>query len=361
MIANRTYDTLFSLSNHQQDWEPFKRFHPDPSVASTYINHDNIDFSIQDQTTAYESSINRIIFTALKIFLFPWGLYEASRYLLGRVVMKVAVNPAILFNQVNNARKSIQELQLQNKDIIIREVVLAKNGMLFTGFVLGNKSTLSNGKWALHARGQMGIAENSVYASLSSHSSNLPYLNAGFNCLFMNNPETSLSGGCSTPDSIGEVQELGLSFLEQAVRAQKIVISGHSLGGAAVGGAILKHKFKQNVKYFVIRAMTFDSLSHIAQKICGFVGKSALAWLGYEMNSVAASIELANAGISELIYTAEEDEVIHKEADLGQAVARKNLSTVSVIHLPGAKHNDLPSQTILEAVKKWDQRAAEQL
>ena len=250
---------------------------------------------------------------AFKIVLFPWIIYEGIKYLMGWVVMKFVL-PAQLHSKYDlDDRRNI--LIRDNQDIIIRHVALQKDEVNYRGLLLGRKENILNGNWALHAAGNNAPIENTTPHHIQ------PYLEtnhrSGFDILLINPPNVGRSEEVADPENMAHLQEIGISFLESAVKAKKIVLTGQSIGGVSIGEAILKHNFKSDIEYLVIRLMTFDKLSNMVQLTAGKLGKRVFNWLGYEMDNVSSSRKLAEKNIHEIVIQGEDDEIIGRASLLG--------------------------------------------
>ncbi|NGX34380.1 MAG: hypothetical protein K1060chlam1_00733 [Candidatus Anoxychlamydiales bacterium] len=279
------------------------------------------DFSIQDKTK-WQKLAKKVIVLTLKIVIFPWGIYELARYIVQRLVM-IPLYPAqsrivrffirklmpISEKDLDLFRKQIA-IRMNEQGFLVRHVALEKNGVRYSGMLIGHKDTIANGKWALQATGNLELIEHSA--------ENIAKIYKDFqvNTLLINGPAVGKSEGRATPESMGDAQEVGLSFLENALKANKIVIAGRSLGGASVGQAISKHEFKKDVKYLVVRQMTFDRASNICGKTVrnwsprlGSFVKKVVKWSGCEMDSLAASKKLQELGIKEIIVQATQREI----------------------------------------------------
>lgn len=351
-------------------WEKFRRWGSDFTTA---LSKRPVDFSLRDQVKTWQEQVKEVVVYFSKIVIFPWGLSTFARYAMQRIVMMLLypaqsrfvryfVEPSFL------SLKKLEILRQQAADrlcsvgFLVRHVVLEKNGTRYSGLLVGHKETISNGRWAIQATGRRNPIEYTA-ASVAQL-----YRKFNFNTLLINGPGVGLSEGEAGPFSKGAAQEVGISFLENAVRANQIVLAGHSLGGAAIGQAILQHEFKPHITYVVIRQMTFDSVSNV----CGeFVGeliprikgliKTVISWIvkwsGCEMDSVAASRKLQQLGIKEVIIqsgcqeqTIEEivpadendfftDGVIHAKASLGFRLMKESIIENKVfLYLKGAGH-----------------------
>ncbi len=317
--------------------------------------------------------VMRIGNVALKLLFYSTTL----RYIVQRVVMTF-IYPAqsCLLRRLSLPHLSVQNLNLQRKQIgessnefICRDVVLEKNGVRYSGMLMGHRDTIHNGNWALQAVGNGESIER-----LIEHTAQVYYQDK-FNILMINGPSVGKSQGTATPSTMGDAQDIGISYLETALKAKKIVIAGRSLGGAAIGLAILKHHFKKDVKYLVVQQMTFDCTSNIAAKMVGqmssfpeWVVAKVIQVSGCEMDSVKASKKLQKEGIQEVIIQASNraipkeelpsledfitDSVIMKTASLGYALIQKGITDNKVFRcLPNEGHmTDLAFSSATEEI-----------
>jgi hypothetical protein len=310
-------------------------------------------------------------YIAQRFVMFP--LYPAQNGLVK------AIMPHFETHKLNTDRFK-GALSLKSKGFIVRDVNLEKNGIRYSGLLIAHEETIGNRQWVLQATGnaqpiEQGfvdidkqgryIAEEGAPRSNFSFSSF--YQKQGFNLLLINGPGVGKSEGKATAQSMGDAQQVGISFIETALKANKIVIAGFSLGGAAIGQAILQHAFKGDVKYLVVRQMTFDRVSTICAKIVAraspflekFVVKQLIKWTGLEIDSVAASKKLQQLGIQEVIVQRsavescqsnsipclnqfETDGVIVPEASLGYALVKEGVTEDKVFcPLPEAEHDSI--------------------
>ena len=88
------------------------------------------------------------------------------------------------------------------------------------------------------------------------------------NTLLVNCPAVGASKGNSTPKSMADAQELGVSYVETALRSIKLSWPGGSIGGAAMAMAVMKHDFKEGVvTYLSVSQMTFGRASAVSTKL----------------------------------------------------------------------------------------------
>jgi len=261
------------------------------------------------------------------------GLYDLTRYAVQRLIMFI-VCPAqsqeamkeLLKLDYWDLRKRRQDLKDNNPNYFVKHVALECKGVLYSGLLIGNRSNISNGQWALQAIGNSSLIEldGMDYAQF--------YENCNFNTLLINGPNVGDSKGRSTPDSIADAQEVGIKFLE-GINARKIIIAGHSLGGAAIRKAICQHNFPQSDKqllekrYLVINQMTFNRLSEVAKNLIGkpliirWLFEKIIRWAGCEIDTSDASKKLKELGIKEITVQAGSDMVVKDDGIISSAAS----------------------------------------
>lgn len=336
---NALYTQLFS--GHTPSWEVLQTRHDSQEA----LFPSEIDFACQ----APDPTIKRIMSLALKILILPWGLYEGVRYLVARAIMR-RVYPA----QTMHSREHLDSLRQQilaEEGRITRHVVLEKNGVRYSGILSTKAGTTGSRKWVLHAAGNQSSAE---LAFTSSANLIATYMSQNYNILLVNGPGVGRSESFATAERLGDAQQVGISYLETALKANRIILSGHSLGGAAIGRAILQHTFKADIHYFVIRTMTFSWLSHIVEKLSGRFFKTLIHWSGQEMDNVAASRKLQQLRIHELVIKGEKDEMmagVHLHDSLQEEANQEHRT----LHLEvGAAHNDDALEAILRGIRSFE-------
>jgi hypothetical protein len=288
------------------DWNGFKS-HDLASIVP--LSECQTDFSVHDRE--WQGVAKQIVVLILEIVIFPWGLYELTRYTVQRLIMgqlypaqsrRIQARRMLLGEEaLNESRQNLENRRINDPGFVVRNIILEKNGTRYSGLLMGRATTITNGRWALQATGNSTPIEHVALYAYDN------YINCGYNTLLINGPSVGRSEGHATPDSMGEAQEVGISFLETAIKGNKIVIAGCSLGGAAIGQAILKHTFKTHVKYLVIRQMTFDSASNVCAEVFGklkWLVKRIVPWSGCEMNNTTASRKLQELQITEVIVQA---------------------------------------------------------
>jgi len=308
-------------------------------------------------------------FATIKPLAFFWIFYGTAQYVTERMVMAEIYPAQNIFhkkklNQKKRVRIALEKALAFQDKVQLEPIVLKKNGMAFHGWILFDPKQKENGKWVLQATGNKAAVEEYIPRIQER------YALVGYNTLLINNPGVGESQGTSTPKTIGQVQELALSYLENTVGAKKIVLAGHSLGGAAIGQAILQHTFKPNIQYLVIQQMTFGKLSKVAKQMKPSLKaliKPVVYWTGLEMDTTAASRKLAELNIEEYIINKKiaakylHDGVIAGRVSLGHSLHKLGISHLKTTHYPNfsldfshncAKYLDLTAKII----DSWDQK-----
>lgn len=312
-----------------------------------------VDFSVTDPSMG---TMKKVAFFAVKMILFPWGLYELLKFTMQRVVM-IFLYPAQsrivkLFlrgvwgtSALDRARLN-QVQRLRGLGFTVRDVVLMRNGVRYNGITISRPNTIENRAWAIQATGNSEPIEHSLelFARV--------YGTINFNILLINGPQVGRSEGHANPDTMADVQELGIRYLEEALSANKVILAGRSLGGAVMGGAILKHEFKPDIQYTVVRQMSFDRASNVCSKIIGMtifarlknIVKRLVGWC-CELDGIAPSRKLSELNIKEVIVQSAVrrssgvapakddfsfDNVIPKEATLGYRLVKEGVTTNKV-------------------------------
>jgi len=342
------YSEFFPIAgNPPADWGPFKT----PPDSLDVVAPAQIDFAVPGPQETCWKMAKKIVLLVLKIVIFPWGLYEGVKYLLGRIFMAIVYPAQFLYsvNELDAIRRRVAPIFYQN--VVIRSVVLEKNGVRYSGLIFGRPENISNGKWAIQAVGNGTPIEHMMddFEFLDF------FMTSGYNFLLVNGPGVGRSEGPAAPDRIGDAQEVGISFLETALKAQKIVLAGHSLGGAAIGRAVLQHEFREDTDYLVIRTFTFDTLSHIAGRIAGCVGRGLVHWLGYEMDNVAASRKLQQLRIHEVVFSGGLDDVMEGVHLVDALMQEPDQGYRRLQNFPEAGHNDGPWGEMQKAITDWEQ------
>ena len=274
-----------------------------------------VDFAVRDPARPWQEIAHGIFILIAKIVIFPWGLYRLAKYITQRSFM-IPIYPAqsrlvkIFFKhwRVQGLQEEIsyRKRVTNMHKFLIRYLVLEKNGIRYSALLLAHQDTLANGKWVLQATGNSAPIESFTPVEEV-------YRRNNFNTLLVNGPAVGNSQGQATLESMGDAQEIGIQFLETALKARKIILAADSIGRAALGEAILKHDFKPDIKYLVISRVAFDRLSNIPAKVLGKIFKSSciksfirrwIQWANCEMDTVPASRKLASLGITEVIVQA---------------------------------------------------------
>ncbi len=289
-----------------------------------------------------------------KSMLILWAAHSVIRYTSQRVIMLFLypaqsrlikkIFPIFGRHSLDVCRQKITK-DLREKGYIVRHVTLKKNGIVYSGILVCHESTLENGQWVLQATGNGEPVEHSIVDFAKT------YHGFKLNTLVVNGPSVGRSQGQATPKTMGDAQRMGLLFLETALKAKYIVIAGRSLGGAAIGEAILQHSFKKEIRYLVVRQMTFDRVSNVSAKLIGSIFskrlegviKKIIQWSGCEMDSIRVSKRLSSLGIKEVIVQAS-----NKKIQRGKVPTTEDFYTDGPIHERASLARALIEEGVLE-------------
>lgn len=345
-------------------------FHNGIDPDEFLVHSNKADFVVIDEVSNLKTASS----IALKVSLLPRTIHDAIKWVVQRGIMsklypaqnslKKLIISKFQNGHLDEARAKVA-LEMKANNYVVRHINLQKNNVQYSAMLIGHQNTIENGQWVLQATGNDWPIEK-VASKFAEK-----YYEVGYNLLMVNGPGVGRSEGAATPKSIGDAQEVGIRFLEEMIDAKKIIIAGYSLGGAAVGMAILEHNFAPNLdkrKYLVIRQMTFDRTSNIFRNYAHIlypklkpIVKQLVIWADCEMDSVAASKKLEEISIPECIIQAgneqsfSHDGMIPLRSTLGYRLIKEKISgkTKTFHRIPNANHA-FPFEQTLSAIRNWD-------
>ena len=260
----------------------------------------------------YSSLINKIPLTQFPALLkitnaAPKVIVSIALILAIRKIAAVAINfivyPAAresLFADKEFFDKARSEnfKNLNDDGYLCKRIALNKSGINYDAFAIAHNDLEIRQKnhWVMIAGGNLMIGEEWIVSLVNQFSKK------NLNILYVNGPGVGRSSGFPTRYSIGAGQEVGLQFLENVVKAKKIILYGTSLGGGAQAEAILNHKeFKKDVNYMVWSDRSFDTLSNAASSMITRLLKPLFFVLGIELDGVKGTKKLEQLNISHII------------------------------------------------------------
>ncbi len=257
--------------------------------------------------------------------------------------------------ELENYREQLFQ-DLKPLGFMIQELYLEKDGQRLNGLLIGKTSTFDNQKWVLQAIGSGESIEHGLKIFART------YAEIDYNVLLVNNPGIGKSEGFATPQTIGECQETAIRFLEEHMRAKKIILSGFCIGGAAIGQAILTHPFQQSsVDYLVIDQAAFSSVTEIvAHHEQGCLPKSfvnrVISWTDLEMDNKLSAEKLTKLGISQAIIHPEKDQMVPTSVSLWAQLQELGKKENQSFHSTGIGHNSLRAMVkkSTEIIQQWE-------
>lgn len=211
---------------------------------------------------------------------------------------------------------SLAHSKLRKKGFLFNTINLHKSGICYVATWISTADTLDNKVWVVNALGVTSAMEENLYRLAKRN------LKFGSNTLVINGPAVGMSQGHPTPYQLGAGYEAGLQYLETIVKANHIIMYGHSFGGATMGIAIGMHDFtfglENKIKYLSVSDRTFNSAAKIATQHYASIFEPLVHLVGFEFEGVAPAKKLIELGIRQIIIHGHNDPVIPKAFSLSK-------------------------------------------
>lgn len=222
-----------------------------------------------------------------------------------------------------------------------QKISLYKAGVCYDATLVYKQDTAANGKWCIHALGNMMAMEEYVREYAEEDSA------LGANTLLINGPAVGRSGGWPTRYQMGAGFEAGLQFLEKEVNATHIVMKGLSLGGGMFAEAMRAHEFYRSKRYLAIFDRTFSRLSDVAAAMVARIVRPVFFLAGIQLDTVSGVRKLRDLRIPHIIIQNSDasvggDGVIPNHAGLAGAVT-EHVDLVKLMATQIRHNSDLPS------------------
>lgn len=234
-----------------------------------------------------ESKIIRIAKQIFSIIIFPVFIYKLLHSLVGKILLP-ASNPSTMGYSAHDKRLDVDLAD----DWKYKRFTIEVDGYKIDASIIGEESTLNNGRWVLVSNESGGYYEEKLcqVVGLKTILSEVQG-----NAIVFNYPGVGASTGLPNRQAMANAYRAMLSFLEDqtnGIGAKEIIGYGCSMGGAVQADALKFHEFKKDVKYVFVKSNTFSNLSTIVStetnKLVGFLIKL----LGWNMNSAESSKDL---------------------------------------------------------------------
>jgi hypothetical protein len=229
-----------------------------------------------------ESKVVRRAKTFFSYFFVLPALYKGLQCLAARIIL-----PGVGHSEemVNKARSSI----VLQKEWRYKRITIEVDGNKIDAMIKGRESTLNNGTWVLASNGNAQLYETKL--AFGNEFENFLYAVNG-NAIVFNYPGVGASSGVPTRESMTKAYRAVLKFLEEEIRAKKVIGYGLSIGGGAQGDALNGYELKKGVEYVFVKDRTFSDLSTITSCLtCKMLGWLVRA-LGWNLDSVSSSKKL---------------------------------------------------------------------
>ena len=233
-----------------------------------------------------EAKIFRVFKQVLAVILFPIGVYQWLHSLVGRV----AILPASRPNEYT--RQKIERVHNHpplDGNWAVKRFTIEVDGCTIDAAIMGQRSTLNNGRWTLVSTGN-----GEFYEDYLSDDRGFKKVLAGIgsNALLFNYP--SVPDGWPDRQTVIKAYRAMLAFLEDqnGIAAREIIGLGHSLGGGIQGEALDGYRLKDEIKHVFVKSRTFSYLeeeaSYIGGEFLGFLTR----FFGWNIGSVESSKHL---------------------------------------------------------------------
>ncbi len=237
-----------------------------------------------------ESRVVRIAKLILSIIIFPIGIYQLLHAIGGIALVPASILAFFGYlrnypdhNKIHNALGSCWKY---------KRITLKVDGYKIDGAIMGEPSTLNNGRWVLFSGGNGEFYESQLFDD--DRLKKILKKVKGNGILF-NYPGVKGSSGFPNREAMAKAYRAVLCFLEDernGVGAKVIIGYGYSIGGGVQGEALKTHELKKGIKYIFVKDRTFSDLSSAASalttKLFGFFIK-ILRW---NIDSVESSKKL---------------------------------------------------------------------
>ena len=252
-----------------------------------------------------EAKILRVFKQVLAIILFPIGVCQWLHSIVG----KVAILPASCPDGYTRQRiERIHNHPPLHRDWAVKRFTIEVDGYSIDAAIMGQRSTLNNGRWTLVSAGN-----GEFYEDYLSGDRGFGEVLTGIegNALLFNYP--SVPDGWPDRQTVIKAYRAMLSFLEDrnGIAAREIIGLGHSLGGGVQGEALDGYQLKDGIKHVFVKSRTFSSIkdeaSYIGGKFLGFLAR----FFGWNIGSVESSKHLQAPEIILQTAAVERYEVLH--------------------------------------------------
>ncbi|MGL5264241.1 MAG: CPn0927/CPn0928 family alpha/beta hydrolase fold protein [Candidatus Rhabdochlamydia sp.] len=254
---------------------------------------------------------------SISIFALPVGIYKILQIIAGTCILPIA-SPLIVgpfkTGFADSLAKTRSKVPLINDWKYIRKTIEV-DGCKIDSVMMGKPDTFANERWLLASNGNGEFYEGKL--DDSEFKEVLSKINC--NALLFNPPGVGANSGSASVQTMSKVYRAMFTFLENAIRAKKIVGYGFSIGGAIQGEALKTHPLKKDVKYVFVKDRTFSTLSQLVSQMMGRILGFFIKPLGWEMDSLASSKSLQVPEIILQTTTKENFHLLESTDDLSES------------------------------------------
>lgn len=270
-----------------------------PAIATTGSTLCGMGFAAISGTSLMQIPVVLTIITMAPKIISTLALIVVIRKVMA-VAINLAIYQAVIFQFLISTKEKIDNLrwtqfeQLSIQGYECRRVALNISGISYDAFVIQHEKIKDNGQWVMIAGGNGDIGERSIDEYVKK------FEETDLNILYVNGPGVGRSSGLPTSYSLRAGQEAGLQFLEKVVKATKVLLYGHSLGGGIQAEVIQHHRFVKEIDYMVWSDRSFDNVSHAASAMVTRLAKLFFLF-GVKLDGVAGAKKLQELGFSHIV------------------------------------------------------------
>ncbi len=216
-------------------------------------------------------------------------LYNVLHVIVGKIILPASNNVSEEFGK-DHLKKCREGIDLTSERKFKRFTVEV-DGYGIDAVIIGNKSTLANGRWTLASLGNGQVYEN----KLENNELEVVLRELHSNAIVFNYPGVGGSSGQPNRQAMIKAYRAMLTFLEDekhGVGAKEIIGYGFSIGGGVQGDALNNHRLKEGVKYIFVKDRTFSNLSTEVSALIAKPFGVLVKVLGWNLDSVESSKKL---------------------------------------------------------------------
>ena len=190
--------------------------------------------------------------------------------------------------EASNWRKNIDPEAFDESGHKIKRFSIQVDGYTIDAVLTMRNKGEDNGRWTLISGGNGELYEAlSIPGYRDSYLRMLDALES--NSIYFNYAGVGASSGLPDHDIILKAYEAMMTILEDDLKANEILLYGHSIGGGVQGEALKNHELKEGVCYLAIKSRTFLDFADTAADVLFKPLDSLIRLVNWNFNSKESS------------------------------------------------------------------------